>query len=110
MIEFVRKGKEWKVVEFLHLPEAPQGIVQTPDKDFLIETSNMLLRVNLKKEVSILVINGRWGGLYPHSITVDEDFAYIGMRQFVARCKLVDGGQNFKFLLPDKTWLNTKTE
>lgn len=111
MIEMRKEKGLWSVEEFVPLPESAEAIAQASSGDYVIVTSDMLLRINLEKELRILVPNGDWSALYPNSVALaDDGFIYIGMRQFVVRCKLSKSVQNFVFLVPDKTWLNTKKE
>ena len=110
MIEIKKQDNQWKVEEFLPLPSSAEAIARVGEGDFVIVTSDMLLRVNLDRQILILIPTGDWGGLYPNSIATDGKYAYIGMRQFVARCKLDKSVQNFDLLVPSSKWLNTKNE
>jgi hypothetical protein len=110
MIEILKEKNSWKVIEFLPLPGAGQAIAQIGSGDYLVLTSEMLLRVNLEREMKILLASAGWNMLYPNSVSTDGKNVYIGMRQFVARCKLARSVQNFEFLIPDSKWINTKRE
>jgi hypothetical protein len=111
MIELRKAKGQWSAEEFVPLPGSAEAIAQIASGDYVIVTSDMLLRVNLEKELSVLVPNGDWGSLYPNSVAIaDDGYIYVGMRQFVVKCKLSRSVQNFAFLVPDKAWLNTKNE
>ncbi len=110
MIEISKKSSGWSVEEFLPLPASAVAIARIGAGDYAVVTSDMLLRINLKKEILILIPETDWRGLYPNSIQIDDGFIYIGMRQFVIRCKVAKSVENFEFLIPDKSWLNTKTK
>lgn len=106
MIEISLGTSDWRVSEFIPLPEAGQAIARISEGDYVIVTTSMLLRVNLNKELKIIVPNGEWPGLHANSVAVDSGNIYIGMRQFVARCKLADTVQPFDLLVPAKSWMN----
>lgn len=110
MIEIVRENGIWMVKEFLPLPSSAQAIAPIASGEYVIVTSDSLLRVNLKKEILMLIPNANWGDLYPNSIEVDDGYIYIGMRQFVARCRITKSVETYEFLLPDTSWLSTRTE
>lgn len=110
MIEIQKGADGWKVTEFLNLPSSAEAIARIGEGDFVIVTSDMLLRVNLTREILILIPSADWGGLYPNSVTVDDKFIYVGMRQFVARCELGRSVQKLELLVPDSKWLNTDTK
>lgn len=111
MIEVRKEKGQWCAEEFLPLPGSAEAIAQVSSGDYVIVTSDMLLRANLDKELTVLVPNGDWGPLYPNSVAIADDGSiYIGMRQFVVKCKLSRSVQGFTFLVPNKSWLNTKKE
>ena len=109
MIEIKKEDGSWKVEEFLSLPASAEAITRVGDGDYLIVTSDMLLRVNLAREILMLIPSGDWGDLYPNSVATDGENIYIGMRQFVARCKLGKAAQSVELLVPSSKWLNEKT-
>jgi len=108
MIEIKKEGGEWKVLEFLPLQESAEAIARVGKGDYLVVTSSQLLRVNLDRKILKLIPSADWGTLYPNSVATDGEYAYIGMRQFVVRCRLGKSAQNFEFLAPSAKWLNTK--
>jgi len=110
MIEIKKLNDTWKVLDFIPLPDSAEAITRIAKGDYLIVTTSMLLRVNLKKEIKILIPNAQWGGLYPNSIAVDDKHVYIGMRQFIARCKISNNIQSYDFIVPTSKWLNTNTD
>jgi hypothetical protein len=110
LIEIKKEDGSWKVEEFLPLPGSGEAIARVGKGDYIIATSDMLLRVNLDREILLLIPNGDWGGLYPSSVATDGNYVYIGMRQFIARCKLGKNVQSLDFLVPSSKWLNTKNK
>ncbi len=110
MIEIKKEDRGWKIEEFLPLPESAEAIAGIGEGDYAVVTSDMLLRVNLDRQILMLIPSGEWGGLYPNSVATDGKYLYIGMRQFVARCKLGSSVQSFDLLVPSSKWLNTKNE
>jgi hypothetical protein len=101
MVEILKVEGEWTVVEFVPLPDSGEAIARVGVGDYVIVTSTMLLRVNLKKEMRILIANKNWGILYPNSIAVDDKNIYIGMRKYVVRCNLASNVQSFDCLVPN---------
>ena len=110
MIEIKKHDGQWKVEEFLPLSGSAEAIARVGEGDYVIVTSDMLLRVNLDRQILMLIPSGDWGGLYPNSVATDGKYLYIGMRQFVARCRLGRSVQSFDLLVPSSKWLNTKNE
>lgn len=109
MIEINKDEKGWAVSDFVTLPQSPMAITKVDAGDYIIVTKDMLLRVNLEREILILVPNSIWGMLGPNSVAVDkEGYIYIGMRRFVGRCKLGKSVQQYELLVPDQTWLIEK--
>jgi len=110
MIEIKKLNDRWKVLDFITLPASAEAITRIAEGDYLIVTTSMLLRVNLKKEIKILIHNVQWGALYPNSIAVDDQHVYIGMRQFIARCKISNSIQSYDLLVPTIKWLNSNQD
>lgn len=109
MVELRKERGKWVCGEFLPLPQSGEAIAKIAPGDYVVLTSSMLLKVNLKKEVTVLVPKALWIG--GNSVVVDNDgFIYIGMRRFVARCKLAGTVQRVEYLMPDESWLNTDKE
>lgn len=110
MIELRKEDGKWGAYEFVTLPGSAEAITRVSYGDYVIvvdHMQSMLLRVNLKKEVNILVPDGDWA--YANSIAISEDgFIYVGARKFVVRCKLAKSVQQCQLLIPNKNWLNTK--
>ncbi len=108
IIEIQKVQGHWAVTELFLLHEVAQAIGRIAEDDYIVATANMLLRVNLRRrEMSILIPHAGWGGWIgeANSVVVDKKFVYVGMRQFVARCKLGKSVQDFEFLVPGPEWL-----
>jgi hypothetical protein len=109
MITVVKKDSRWSAETFLELPNSGEAIVAVGPGDFVVLTSDMLLRIRKDKTMRVLISEGDWGSLYPSSMAIEGDrLVYIGMRQFVGRYDLEKGGQQFVFLLPHWSMLDAK--
>ncbi len=74
-----------------------------------VGTGDFYGSVNSQNQAKTLIITD-CGGLYPSSLIVDNNTAYIGMRQFVARYKLTPKNQQIDWLIPAQRWLNTNPD
>lgn len=109
LVELKLNAKGWSVVELIKITESAEAIARIKKEEYVIVTSESLIQVSLRKKVNTL-IRTDWGGLYPSSLIVDKNTAYIGMRQFVARYKLTPKNQPIDWLIPTKQWLNTNPD
>lgn len=105
IIEVKKVGGEWKAEDMIPLPGSGDAIARVADGDYVVVTDDALLRFDAKnKNLVRLVSKGDW--LYPNSVAVSKaGMVYIGMRQFVVRCKLGKGEQRVEWLVPAKEWL-----
>jgi hypothetical protein len=112
LIEVTDEGGRWSVRELVRLPECGEAIAKVGRNEYAVVTSGQLLRVGTdEKKIRELTPKDAWNSLYPTSVVIGADgCAYLGMQQFVARCRIDGEGQKFDFLVPNKSWLNTKTE
>lgn len=82
MVELRKDGEKWLCEEFVCLPEAGKCIARVAFGDYVIVTSSMLLRVNLKREIIVLIPRGGW--FNANSVALGDDgFVYIGSRHLV---------------------------
>lgn len=82
MVELRKDGEKWLCEEFVCLPEAGKCITRVAFGDYVIVTSSMLLRVNLKREIIVLIPRGGW--FNANSVALGDDgFVYIGSRHLV---------------------------
>lgn len=109
MVELRKEGGKWVCEEFLRLPQSGEAIARIAPGDYVVVTSSMLLRVNLKEEKSVLVPKTHWIGASSVTVT-DDGFVCVGTRRFVARYKLGSDPQTVEYLIPDESWLNTDKE
>lgn len=109
MVELRKEEGKWVCEEFLRLPQSGEAIAKIAPGDYVVVTSGMLLRVNLKEEKSVLVPKTHWIGASSVAIT-DDGFIYVGTRRFVARYKLGSSVQSIEYMVPDMSWLNTDSE
>jgi hypothetical protein len=96
----------WQAVRIVRLPFAPLTVAVRRDGVMLIVLTDSLVSVGVDHQVSTLVSEAPWEGLYPASsiLLPDEDRLYIGMRQFVGEVDLATN--NLRMLLPSKMFLN----
>jgi hypothetical protein len=106
VLELSKKNDQWGINPLFNLPGCPDLVLEESPGHYLVVTPRMLLRVNLDRKIEVLVPNAKWGWLFPNSIVRGDDGnIYIGMKQFIVKCGLADGIQDFEFLVPDESWL-----
>lgn len=110
MIEIRRGTSGWLAEEFIEFPSCPEAIGRVGEGDYIIATSDALLRVNLDKEVLVLNGDPHWKRLDILSVEVDQEWIYVGMRQYVARCKLGKSVTSFDLLVPGENWKQPGTK
>ncbi|MDX2046794.1 MAG: hypothetical protein SFU87_08405 [Chitinophagaceae bacterium] len=96
VIEIEKANGKWTTKEYVRLHFAPYAADIDSKNNFIIVTSDNLLSVDTNKKVDTLITEGFWGGLYPTSMVIKRDVAFVGMRHGV-----------FRFYLPTKKqeWL-----
>lgn len=108
VVEIFKSQGVWTATERFTLQSVVQSIGRVDDGDYVIATRTMLLRVNLPTQEMLVLVPragpGGWIGS-ANSVAVDEQHVYIGMRQFVARCKLGRSVQELEFLVSSSEWL-----
>jgi hypothetical protein len=99
IIKIEKKDGKWAAKEYLKLPKAPYCFSVDSEKDFIVLTSNNLLKVDSSKSIKTIVNAGVWSnGLYPNSLVIKDDIVYAGMRAGVYKYNLSNGKQ--EWLLP----------
>ncbi len=99
ILRIEKNAKNWIAENYQELPCAPRAIALDDKKNFLIVTSKSLVSVDLNGSVRTLIAEGFWNiFLYPTSIIVENNMAYIGMRQGVFKYYLESGKQ--EWLIP----------
>lgn len=95
IIEIKKEKDKWIRETYLMLPEAPEGA--DVYKDFIIIiTSNNLIKIDKQKKIDYLITDGFWTSyLYPTSLIVKDNIAYIGMRKGVLKYNLLTNGQDW---------------
>jgi len=95
-----------EAVRIVRLPFAPLTIAVRRDGVMLIVLTDSLVSVGRDHQVSTLISEAPWEGLYPASsiLLPDEDRLYIGMRQFVGEVDLATS--ELRMLLPSTKFLN----
>lgn len=84
-------GDEWIVDKKVELPHAPSTATLTKDNEFLIVTSEGLIKVNENFEIETLVEKGFWRiYLYSNSMITKDQYFYIGMRGGILKVQLDD--------------------
>lgn len=82
------ENKKWVASDYLELPFAPYAISLDSNNDFIIVTSNNLIKITRKKGIETLLKTDFWQGLYPTSSVIEGDYIYIGMRKGVYKFNL----------------------
>ena len=96
IINIKKVSKKWVAAEYLKLPFAPGGIDIDSHNNFVIITSESLLSVGLNLKIHTLIEHGIWTrGLYPTSLVIKDNIAYIGMRKGVFKYYLSTGEQEW---------------
>ena len=104
-IKIIKQGGQWISLKQIAFDESPEAIMQGKNEFLFIVLTDSMIRLDKGLNVTKIVKNSSWGGLYPHSIASnDPKFVYIGMRQFVVQINLNDG--KTKYLIPEMKFLN----
>ncbi|QHL87507.1 hypothetical protein GU926_08675 [Nibribacter ruber] len=89
LLRIYKKGGKWQVEKYLGLPYAPEGLGVDSNKNLIVITSNNLIKVRKDKSIEVLIKDGFWSyGLYPNSLIIKDDVAFIGMRKGVLKYNL----------------------
>lgn len=83
IIEIEKVNGKWTTKEYLKLPFAPYAANIDSKNNFIIITSDNFLSVDINKRVDTLIAEGFWSSLYPTSMVIKKDIAFVGMRQGV---------------------------
>lgn len=96
----------WRASEVTKLPFAPYAISVRRDGTMLITLSDSLVSIGRDHQVTTLMSNVPWDGLYPNSsiLSYDEHTLYIGMRQFVGEFDI--SKKKLRLLVPSTRFLN----
>jgi hypothetical protein len=92
------ENNKWVASKYLELPFAPYAVSLDSNNDFIIVTSDNLIKVNGDKQIKALLKTDFWQGLYPTSSVIEGEFIYIGMRKGVYKFNLRTKAS--KWLLP----------
>ena len=99
IIEIKKVNEKWQAVEYLKLPYAPEAAAVDKHNNFIIITSNNMVKVDEKARMTVLIEDGFWAYyLYPSSAVIKENMLYIGMRKGVLKYDLKNGSK--EWLLP----------
>ncbi len=86
---------------FTSLKETPYAAIFDKNDSMVVVTSSNLISIDRDAKINKLVRADFWRGLYPNSIVIDEqDAAYIGMRQGVAKVLLTESNPKIEWLIP----------
>ena len=79
-----------------------------PDGRLSIVTSGMLLALSMDRHLEVLIPKARWESLYPNSVVYhhQSQTLFIGMRQFVARYKMIPANQSHDLTVPSRAFLS----
>jgi len=88
MVEIKKMANKWIASPYLKLPSAPYAIDLDSNNNFVIISSHSLLKVDVKAKIHVLVKDAFWDGLYPNSLLIKDDIAFMGMRKGVFKYNL----------------------
>ncbi|WCT11735.1 hypothetical protein [Mucilaginibacter jinjuensis] len=99
IIDIERINGKWQASQYLKLPTAAAAIAVDAQDNFVIVTSKSLLKIDTAKSIIPLVEKGIWNALYPTSIVIKNNLAYVGMSKGIFKYDLNTGKQ--EWLLKD---------
>jgi hypothetical protein len=83
IFKITQNNDKWVAQNYLELPFAPYTVSLDSNNDFIVVTSDNLIKVNKKKKIKTILSTDFWQGLYPTSSVINGDNIYIGMRKGV---------------------------
>lgn len=95
MVYYEKKDGYWEEVKFVDLKDAPEAIDIDLSGNFIIMTALKLVKVDNEKNVTTLIEEGFWPGLYPTSMVIDKQVAFFAMRGGVFKYNLDSGEQEW---------------
>ena len=99
IIEIKKTNNQWTTSEYIKLPSAPYGVDVDYKNNFIIITSKSLLAVTPDSKVKFLIKEGIWDyGLYPTSLIIKKNIAFMGMRKGIFKYNLITKKQ--EWLMP----------
>lgn len=91
-----KDGKKWTIKNYLTLPSSPWATALDEENNFIIVTFSGLLQVDNHKNITPLIKSGFWTRyLYPYSLAIYNDTAYIGMRKGIFKYHLTTRQQEW---------------
>lgn len=100
ILEIHYLDRDWRAKEYLKLPDAPDGFDLNDNNEFVIITSKSLLIIHSSKKITTLIDTGIWHGLlYPTSLVIQNNIAFMGMRKGIFKYNLSTRQQ--EWLLPN---------
>jgi len=97
---------QWMSGQFVDLGSAPDVGMVDSNGDFIVSTTEKLVRIHPDKTETVLVPKVFWTGLSPHSIATSPiGDIYLGMRQGVAIVFPLNKAYQANWLLPNKSFL-----
>lgn len=102
---------QWISSQFVDLGHAPDvGMVDT-NGDFIVSTTDTLVRIHPDKTGTVLLPKVFWTGLTPHSIAVSPiGDIYLGMHQGVAIVFPLNKAYQANWLLPNKDFVRARVK
>jgi hypothetical protein len=99
IIEIRKINNQWTASEYIKLPSAPDGVDIDNENNLIIITSESLLAVTPDSKIKFLIEEGIWNsGLYPTSLIIKNNVAFMGMRKGVFKYNLTTKKQ--EWLMP----------
>jgi hypothetical protein len=89
ILNIEKTNGKWTTQTYLQLPTAPGGVGLDSQNNLIVVTSKSLIAVDTNAKAKILIEEGIWYyGLYPASLVILDDKAFIGMRKGVFKYDL----------------------
>lgn len=88
ILELIQENGKWVSKKYIDLNNVPYATNLNTKNELIILTSKQLLKVTENKQVSELISQGFWSGLYPNSSIIQNDVIYFGMRNGILKMNL----------------------
>lgn len=83
-----RIGDKWTSEQIIDLNDAPYAFAMVKQDIIYLVTCRKLLKIEKERIEEVIVDNAFWEGLYPNSIIIMNNKAFIGMRGGIAKVDL----------------------
>lgn len=96
VISITKFKEKWRSKEYTKLPSAPYAIALDVSNNFIVLTSQNLIKIDKGAGITTLVEKGIWSNyLYPNSMVINGDILYAGMRSGVFKYNMLTKKQEW---------------